>query len=402
MGKQLHKRLKKEFVEEVLIAFNEKKMSEREAVELLGIKRTRLYCLRKRWLRNRIKGEEFKLYNRAKYLPRRFPEGIEKYLHQEMSYIRDGANRYRKKFNFSFLSEEIEKRYKIKIHRNSIRRWAIREGYYEERPEEVKKVKIRFEMSGIGELYQHDSSQHIWLPLTKKYQKLILTIDDYSRRIVGSLLVEKETSWAHICVVRATIKRYGLPLAYYVDKHSIFKFCEHKGVHVKYIKGEDEGEIQFRRVLEELEIGIIYANSPEAKGKIEKIFDYFQRRLPYLCEKYKVKDIKEANRILKEDLIPYYNEKRKHEETGEIPVKRWRRAVREGKVKLRRVPSGLDLETIFSLQYRRLVKKDGTIQFIGRKWKIGKFPGEIVTVCLIPEREIIILKGNEKIREYRL
>jgi len=57
MGKQLHKRLKKEFVEDVLRAFNEKKMSEREAVELLGIKRTQLYCLRKRWLRNRIKGE---------------------------------------------------------------------------------------------------------------------------------------------------------------------------------------------------------------------------------------------------------------------------------------------------------------------------------------------------------
>ena len=81
------------------------------------------------------------------------------------------------------------------------------------------------------------------------------------------------------------------------------------GRQVRYKLGEDEGEIQFKRALSSLGIGMIYTGKrqAQAKGKVEKIFDYLQRRLPYLCEKYKVKDCSEAQKIL-HDLIAYYNE----------------------------------------------------------------------------------------------
>ncbi|RLE07298.1 hypothetical protein DRZ78_03225, partial [Candidatus Aerophobetes bacterium] len=62
----------------------------------------------------------------------------------------------------------------------------------------------------------------------------------------------------------------GLPLSYYVDEHSIFRFVNHKGIHVTYTVGEDEGKVQFKRALESINIGVIYAQSSEAKGKIEK------------------------------------------------------------------------------------------------------------------------------------
>ncbi|HAL61045.1 MAG TPA: hypothetical protein DCP08_01385 [Chloroflexi bacterium] len=74
--------------------------------------------------------------------------------------------------------------------------------------------------------------------------------------------------------------RIPVGLAYYVDQHSILRFVEHQGVHVSYRLRQDQGRVQFRRALEELGIGIIYAHSPEAKGKIEKRFDYFQRPFP--------------------------------------------------------------------------------------------------------------------------
>ena len=64
--------------------------------------------------------------------------------------------------------------------------------------------------------------------------------------------MEKETSFAHLQTVRDTVSVYGLPLSYYVDEHSIFRFVERRGVHVTYNLGKDEGKVQFKRALEQL------------------------------------------------------------------------------------------------------------------------------------------------------
>lgn len=99
-----------------------------------------------------------------------------------------------------------------------------------------------------------------------------------------------------------------------------------------YLKGPDEREIQFKRALVSLGIGLIYTGKGEAqaKGKIEKRFDYLQRRLPYLCEKHKILRAVDAKPIL-EDLMGYYNDCREHQETGEIPSKRWGKCHERGK-----------------------------------------------------------------------
>ena len=89
---------------------------------------------------------------------------------------------------------------------------------------------------------------------------------------------------------------------------------------MRYKLREDEGEIQFRRALSSLGVGMIYTGKrqAQAKGKVEKLFDYLQRRLPCLCEKYTIKDCSDAQKIL-EELVSYYNDQRVHEETGKIP-----------------------------------------------------------------------------------
>jgi transposase InsO family protein len=401
MKERIHRRLGEGFVVMVLEAFNKGRISEVKACELLGLKRARLYQLRKRWLLCLAKGEPFNLWGRKENAFHRFSLEVERWLKGQLHYIRDEADIYRGRFNFAFLSEEAEKEFGYFFHRNSFRRFALREGYYHALPDEKGKVYTRFETSGPGALFQHDTSPHLWIPLLGGRQHLILTEDDYSRMVVGGRLVERETSWEHLQVARKTIETFGLPLAYYVDQHSIFRFVGHQGVHVRYTKEIDEGDIQFRRALRSLDIGVIYAADAESKGKIEKRFDYFQRRLPYLCEKKRIRKIEDAQSIL-DELVEYYNTCRLHQETGEIPQERLRKAIAEGKGKLKTLDVSRDLDYIFSLQYERTVKKDGTISFQGRRLKIGRFPCQKVTMCLLPGKKIIILKDGQKIYEEHL
>lgn len=401
MRKQIHKRLPKDFVEDVIRTLCEEKISREQASEFLGLSKAQLYRWREKYSAFKKKGEEFKLYNREVKPTRSFAPDVEKFFHEELYYITRCEGRFKNKFNFSFLAEQAEKKFDRPFSRNSIRRFALRHDYYHAKPSEKKKVYIRFETPGPGFLFQHDTSHHIWLPLTNSFSDLILTKDDYSRKVVGRKLVEKETSFNHLLVARKTVEDYDLPLSYYVDQHSIFRFVKHKGIHVTYTVGEDEGKIQFKRALESLGIGVIYAHSPEAKGKIEKQFDYFQRRLPFLCEKHKVKKISEAEKIL-DELISFYNEKHCHEETHETPNERYKKGIREGKSRLRPLSEEIDLDYVFSLHYQRKVKKDRTISFGGERWKVGKFPKDTLTVCFIPKKKIMIFKDKQKLREYHL
>jgi len=225
---------------------------------------------------------------------------VRQWLDEELRHIRQEADLFRGKFNFAFLAEQAEKRFHRSFSRNSLRLCALKSGYYHALPEEKGKIYTRFETSGPGALFQHDSSYHLWVPERAAKHYLILTKDGHSRRVVGARLVERETSFEHLQTVRETVTTYGIPLVYYLDNHSIFRFVLHQGVHVRYRVREDEGEIQFRRALGDLGIGIVYTRKrqAQAKGKVQKLFDYLQRRLPYLCEKYTIKDCSEAQKIL--------------------------------------------------------------------------------------------------------
>jgi len=230
-------------------------------------------------------------------------------------------------------------------------------------------------MDCIGALYQHDTSRHVWLPCTKQYHDLIMSKDDHSRKVLEFSLKENESAWEHIRLERQTAEKHGLPLAYYVDRHSIFKFSlSDECIHYTRRISEEEGKVQFKRVMNSVDVTVLYAQDAKSKGKIEKQFDYFQRRLPMECERYKVKTIKEAMKILTE-LVYFFNEKRIHHETGEIPAERWKRALREKRSKLRPLPKDKDLDAIFSLHFQRTVYNNGTIKFMSHTYNIGQRPG---------------------------
>lgn len=85
--------------------------------------------------------------------------------------------------------------------------------------------------------------------------------------VVGAKIIEIESSFEHLQAVKQTITTYGIPLAYYLDNHLIFRFVLHQGVRVRYKLKEDEGEIQFKRALGSLGIGMIYTGKKAGTGK---------------------------------------------------------------------------------------------------------------------------------------
>jgi hypothetical protein len=402
MPKQLAKRATLEWVEYVLNQFNDHDLSEAEACQLLGIKRVQLYELRKRWLKAQIGKRLFQLSSSGQNQKRSLTKEVEDFLHQELLYIRKKARYYRGKFNFSYLSELITKRFGLVIHRNTIRRFAIQEGYYQQTAKERQKVRIRFEMDAVGALFQHDTSRHIWLPLSGRYHDLLMTTDDHSRLVTGFSLREVESAWEHILLARKVFQTYGRPLAYYVDRHSIFKFnLGSSCIHYTRRISEEEGKIQFKRALNAVDVAVLYAEDAQSKGKIEKRFDYFQRRLPFECERCKVKTVKEAMPIL-EEMVDFYNNRRVHQETEEIPYERWKRALRDKRTKLRSLPRHQDLDAIFSLHFPRTVYSDGTIKFQGKTYKIHQPPGTNVTVAFMPGKKIMALLHSQKVWQYHL
>lgn len=153
---------------------------------------------------------------------------------------------------------KAEREFQREFQRNSIRLFALRHGYYHTLPEEKGKVYTRFETSGPGALFQHDSSHHLWVPFLRQRQPFILTQDDYSRKVVGAQILEKETTISHLTLTRDVTEVYGLPLTYYVDNHGIFRFVERNGIHYRYNCGEEEAEVQFKRALNSIGIGLIY------------------------------------------------------------------------------------------------------------------------------------------------
>lgn len=397
MGHQLYQRLPQAFVEDVLEAFNDRRMTERQACELLALGRSRLYTLRREWLRQRPTWA----LRAPQRTPRPWSPAITAWLHEECRYLQAAAEPFRGRFNFAVLAEAAHRRFGRRVSRSGVRRWAIREGYYQQTATETRKVYVRWEAPGPGALWHHDTSHHRWLPRLDGFQDLILTQDDYSRRIVGWRLQAQERLWDHLCLVREAIERWGRPLAYYVDEHGYFRYVSRASAWRRERLRTDEGELQFRRILQALDIGVVYAHSPEAKGKIEKRFDYFQRRLPPLCERYRITEVRHAHPVL-EELIGYYNEDRPHQETGEIPATRWAGGVQRGQGRLRPVPEALDLSLLFALHHDRVVHTDGKVRFQGKLWSVGAPPGSRITVCWRPDERLVMLWNGSPVGAYQL
>jgi hypothetical protein len=229
----------------------------------------------------------------------------------------------------------------------------------------------------VGELVQHDTSFHLWSPPSETKWYLITSIDDHSRKILYADLWEKESSWAHIMAVKAVVTCFGCPLKYYVDNHSIFRYIEKRDtVWKKAQTTEEEAFVQWKEVLRDLSIEVIYAMSPAAKGKVERPYRWLQDHLVRISVREGIKKIEETREILYREVF-LYNNKRVHSTTGEIPSIRFEKAQQDKKSLFRpftiRKPHE-SMEDIFCYRSKRTVDPYRKISINNLKFSISGVP----------------------------
>ncbi len=352
-----------------------KTIKAKEAIRYLGIGRTRFYELDKLYREN---PETYQLeYVRHVPVSRLNPEvmvNILKELATEKEIITNPAIPTRR-YNYTYVKQLLESQYQQNVSVPTIIALAKKHGYYKPRIKGKNKHDREVITSCVGELIQHDSSHHLFSPDARKKWYLITSLDDYSRMILYGDLVEVETSWNHITAVEYLCLRYGIPYAYYCDQHSIFRYVKGRDTNRiwnEYTKLTDDIDPQWKQVVKELTIQLTYALSPQAKGKIERPYQWLQDHLVRTCVRGGIKDINLARELLRKELN-VYNTKRIHSTTGEIPMIRFNTAVKTGHTLFRpfEMPTPYEsVKDIFALRVTRMTDGYRSISLKGTKLKV--------------------------------
>lgn len=195
-------------------------------------------------------------------------------------------------FGPTLLKEVLEEEYAIKVSREWLRHQMIAEGKWKvKRSKKVTTHPRRKRRSRRGELIQIDGSYEDWFEDRAPRCCLLVMIDDATSEIMAMRFVEHETTINYFEIMREYIKRHKRPLAIYSDRHSVFKIS----------KGEKvTSRTQFERAMKELEIEMIHARSPQAKGRVERANGTLQNRLIKKMRRRGLKSIEEGNRYLEE------------------------------------------------------------------------------------------------------
>jgi hypothetical protein len=231
----------------------------------------------------------------------------------------------------------------------------------------------RFRRAFIGELWQHDRSIDQWWPAPQK-QLLFLTVDDHSGLNVAGRFVSADTTWKRFCHFRSTFENHGIPEAIYTDALSLF------GPSSSTDRSDPKSE--FQRALRALGIAHLVAPTPQAKGKIERRFGTFQRRLITLLAHAKVTTSEHADEILQMEL--QRQNRTRQRGTGLGSLSAWEDSLRARTQRLRPAPAQALLDLHLSLRQQRRVKNDHTIDFEGRNYQIA--PTSKSSVTLIHHR----------------
>jgi len=248
----------------------------------------------------------------------------------------------------------------------TLRLWLLAEGLWQrQRKRDVHRSR-RPRRSCFGELIQMDTSLHDWLEGRGEEMVLVGMIDDATNRIDAGFY-EGETVEAYMDMTERWLRRQGRPLALYTDKDSVFQW-QSKG-------RAAEGLTQFGRAMEELDIELILAHSPQAKGRIERLWGLAQDRWVKELRLAKVSTRAGANDLLHSTLVPEYN-------------RRFTVKPTEGSNAHRELGRRYCLPAILSIQAERTVANDYTIRFANRFYQLHKpaLPGLRGGKVIVEER----------------
>jgi hypothetical protein len=387
---QLHKNFSNNQVKELIQRYIDKKVGRKYVQEILGIKKTRFFALVKQ-----VKNdpEKFSIAYARKTPTRRISLDTERKITKELNkekQLIENKNTPIKHYNYSYIQDLLEQDYDKKVSLPTIIDRARRNNCYF--PRAKTKVHDREVLTNYpGELIQHDSSHHQFSPYAADKWYLITSLDDFSRFILYAILVAKETSWEHILALEYVLLNYGIPLCYYVDSHSVFRFVQGRDSYWRnHYRLTDQANPQWKQVLDDCKIKVSYALSPQAKGKIERPYRWIQDHLVRACAREGICDIRLAQVILNK-LIHQYNYHWIHSTTKEVPYLRFQRAIRENKTLFRTfsiTPPFQSSKDIFCLRAERMVNAYRKISINKLEFKVPNAPiHERIQLRIIPEKE---------------
>jgi hypothetical protein len=377
MNKQIGTRLGLPHVQDVLVQFCARVISADHACESLGISTTRLYELRGEYLKAKAAGIAVSwrpgLSGGNHAAP--WEERITAFLRAAIA----GG------YSYAFAASEVERQFGVTLARSQVRHWAIREGAAP--PPKAPRLPAhmrRWQRQAVGELWQLDATPDYWFGREAPAYPLLDMLDDCSRLQVGCALYRSENVPAYLHFLHNAFLCYGLPLEIYVDHAGLF---------------EGNKEDSLTRIAQRLkfyDISFVFANTPEAKGKVERIHQVWQDRLPPyfalngLTPSSDLQDVNSHITALRE----HRNQHEQHRELRMPSQTAWDQAIAQQRNKLRPVPKEPWWNYVWSLWYTVTTSSRGYVHFRQDSFPTQAPPGIRLVLCEHLDGTISILKDR--------
>ena len=353
---------------EVMQRLSEKRMSQKEAGRILDLSVRQIKRLLRAYRHKGAAGLVSK--QRGRKSNNRLSTEVKK---QALNLLK---TKY-KGFGPTLAHEKLVEKEKLKLSDESVRKLMIEEELW--KPRKAKRVEthqLRERRACLGELIQIDGSPHDWFEGRAEACVLLVFIDDATGTLVQLLFVEQESFFSYCQAAKGYFRQYGKPVAFYSDKLGVFR------VNVPS-RGAGEALTQFGRAMQELDIQIICANSPQAKGRVERVIQTLQDRLPKELRLRNISSMTEGNAYLPEFLTDF-NQRFAVEARSSVNAHR-------------SLTSKEDLARILTWQETRTLSKNLTLQFDKIVYQIQTqrpsyaLRNAQVTVCVNDRDELAIL-----------
>lgn len=384
---QIHKKFAVDQIKVLLASYENGHIGREEIQSTLGVGKTRFFALLKQF---RESSEMFSIeYHRKSKgrLSHEAEEKIQNMLFQEKDLV-ENKELPISNYNYAALADRLKKA-GVQVSSTTIIKRAKQHGCYLAKKKRKDRHDREIITSAIGDLIQHDASTHKWSPYALEKWTLITSLDDHSRMLMYADFVESETSWAHIQSAKYLMQHFGIPHRYYVDNLRVFRYVQHRdSVWKNMVLGTDDVVTQWRRVLALMNTDVVYALSPQAKGKIERPYRWLQDRIVRTCALEKITSVVDARTVLLEE-VHRYNYHQVHSTTKEIPALRFERAQNESRSLFRpfTLPQPFSsVKDVFCIQQTRVADGYRKISIAGHSLQIPKIePRQDVELHFVPD-----------------
>jgi len=285
-------------------------------------------------------------------------------------------------FGPTLAHEKLVERHNKKLSIESLRQMMIADGLWVPKQKKTKRVfQLRLRRERFGELIQIDGSPHDWFEGRRDNCTLIVFIDDATSKLTSLQFFPTETTKAYMEVLKNNMTTYGRPVSLYSDRHSIFR------VNQKEAKTGD-GHTQFSRALETLDIESIHAQTPQAKGRVERVNKTLQDRLVKEMRLNGINNLDEANAFLPEFINAFNQRFGKQAKNKEDAHRKVLHTVREVDLILSR-HSKRKASNELDISYEKTI-----YQIQGKRHRLKQ---KQITVCDLFGEELVLLYEGEEI-----